>query len=77
MHVEGDEWYDNVRGLDVDTRRNRCSDGTRQSPRDLCLTNDECVEWHEPRPRVSSIARCNVCLHVFIVSVRKDINDFG
>ena len=77
MHVEGDEWYDNVRGLDVDTRRNRCSDGTRQSPRDLCLTNDECIEWHEPRPRVSSIARCNVCLHVFIVSVRKDINDFG
>ncbi|KAL3816987.1 hypothetical protein ACHAXA_010107 [Cyclostephanos tholiformis] len=50
--VEGDEWYDRLRGLDADTRRNRCADGNEQSPRDLCYTNDECIEWHQPRPRV-------------------------
>jgi hypothetical protein len=52
-NVEGDEWYDRLRGLDADTRRNRCNDGSIQSPRDLCDTNDECIEWHQPRPRVS------------------------
>jgi len=46
-----DDYYESLRGLDIDTRSNRCGDGTRQSPRDLCDTNDECIEWHEPRPR--------------------------
>jgi hypothetical protein len=46
-----DDYYESLRGLDLDTRTNRCGDGTRQSPRDLCETNDKCIEWHEPRPR--------------------------
>ena len=50
--VEQDGYYDQLRRLDVDTGNNRCGDGSRQSPRDLCDTNEECVEFHMPRPRV-------------------------
>ncbi|KAL3776324.1 hypothetical protein ACHAW5_009067 [Stephanodiscus triporus] len=49
--VEQDGYYDQLRRLDVDTGNNRCGDGSRQSPRDLCDTNEECVEFHMPRPR--------------------------
>lgn len=38
--------------MDTDTSNNRCSSGDKQSPRDLCDTNDECIEFHMPRPRV-------------------------
>ena len=50
-YAEPDGYYDTLRRLDADTRTNRCGDGSRQSPRDLCDTNDECVEFHMPRPR--------------------------
>ncbi|KAL3817136.1 hypothetical protein ACHAXA_009037 [Cyclostephanos tholiformis] len=49
--VEQDGYYDQLRRLDADTSNNRCSSGDKQSPRDLCDTNDECVEFHMPRPR--------------------------
>lgn len=51
--VTPDGYYDRLRGLRTDTRRNRCEDGRRQSPQNLCETNDQCLEFHETRPRVS------------------------
>ena len=49
--AEPDGYYDTLRRLVADTRTNRCADGSTQSPRDLCDTNDECLEFHMPRPR--------------------------
>jgi hypothetical protein len=53
--VDHDGWYDQYWRLDEDLDRNRCLDGERQSPQDLCETNDRCNEYHQPRPRVSKL----------------------
>mmetsp|Transcript_5097 Transcript_5097/g.12812 ORF Transcript_5097/g.12812 Transcript_5097/m.12812 type:complete len:1141 (+) Transcript_5097:142-3564(+) len=47
--IAPDGYYDRLRRLKTDTRRNRCVDGRRQSPRDLCRTSDKCLEFHETR----------------------------
>lgn len=51
-NAEQDGYYDELRRLEADLDRNRCNDGSAQSPRDLCDTNAECIEFHMPRPRV-------------------------
>ncbi|KAL7554397.1 hypothetical protein ACHAWF_017847 [Thalassiosira exigua] len=51
QRVAPDGYYDGLRNLKTDARRNRCSDGRRQSPRNLCRTGDECLEYHETRHR--------------------------
>ena len=50
----GDGYYDKYRRLKTSTSRNRCGDGRRQSPRNLCETRDACLEYHETRLTVSS-----------------------
>lgn len=50
-----DGYYDRLRRLKTNVWRNKCMDGRRQSPRDLCQTNAECLEFHETRPRVSLV----------------------
>ena len=53
--VTSDGYHDKFKKLKTDVWRNKCKDGRRQSPRDLCRTNDKCLEYHETRPRVSYI----------------------
>jgi hypothetical protein len=61
-NVEQDGYYDELRRLEADLDRNRCNDGSAQSPRDLCNTNAECIEFHMPRPRVRRLYRCIIWL---------------
>lgn len=49
--ARGDGYYDRLKKLTTDMRRNRCRDGRRQSPRNLCQTDQECLEYHEARYR--------------------------
>jgi len=51
--ISHDRFWSQYEGLDSDLSDNRCSRGKRQSPRNLCRTSDECLEFHQPRPRVS------------------------
>ncbi|KAL7539047.1 hypothetical protein ACHAXR_008998 [Thalassiosira sp. AJA248-18] len=51
--ITPDGYYAKLKRLKTNVWRNRCSDGRRQSPRDLCQTSDKCEEFHETRPRVS------------------------
>lgn len=62
-NAEQDGYYDELRRLEADLDRNRCNDGSAQSPRDLCDTNAECIEFHMPRPRV----RDWLDLHVYTI----------
>ena len=45
-----------LRRLRLDINRNRCMNGSRQSPQNLCETDAKCEEFHQPRPRVSVIS---------------------
>lgn len=65
--IRQDEWYEQYRGLDANLWRNYCIDGRRQSPRDLCQTDDECQEFHQPRPRVREVKKSCVCLFVHYI----------
>ncbi|KAL7529044.1 hypothetical protein ACHAWF_002817 [Thalassiosira exigua] len=49
--VASDRYYERFRRLRLDVRRNRCANGKRQSPRDLCRTTAKCEEIHETRMR--------------------------
>ena len=50
--VDHDRFWSQYDNLDVSLSDNRCRRGQRQSPRNLCRTSDECLEFHQPRPRV-------------------------
>jgi hypothetical protein len=49
-----DGYYDGLKKLKTSMRYNKCREGRRQSPRDLCRVKDECLEFHEARYRVSA-----------------------
>ena len=51
--IEDDGYYDQFRRLKTSRWSNKCGSGRRQSPRDVCQTNAQCLEYHETRPRVS------------------------
>ena len=53
-NIQSDGEYDRLKRLHIDTNRNRCMSGSRQSPQDICETNDKCLEFHQPRSRVRS-----------------------
>ncbi|KAL7473975.1 hypothetical protein ACHAXS_014245 [Conticribra weissflogii] len=50
--VKSDRFWDRYERL-ITSLDNKCESGNRQSPRNLCRTSDECLEFHQPRPRVS------------------------
>ena len=67
-----DGYYDRLRKLKTNVWRNRCRDGRRQSPRDLCQTSDKCLEFHETRAKVSacvSIYSCNLVISIMGVLI--------
>ena len=68
-NAEQDGYYDELRRLEADLDRNRCNDGSAQSPRDLCDTNAECIEFHMPRPRVRDWLDLHVNLFLLLESL--------
>ena len=68
-NAEQDGYYDELRRLEADLDRNRCNDGSAQSPRDLCDTNAECIEFHMPRPRVRDWLICMFTLFLTLESL--------
>jgi len=48
--VKSDRFWNRYERL-ITSLDNKCESGNRQSPRNLCRTSDECLEFHQPRPR--------------------------